>query len=148
MSNKPQTVKFVIFLSLFLFIILFYWGSFALDLLIKIPGWEDTLGTDLTSIFYWVFFIGALIWFGASGLILYLLYGIMKKKSWGLTVTIILSTLMIISFGIMLTGFIAVLLLFQNLFSTVGLITVNIAILVDLALIFFLTRPSTKRYFE
>jgi len=124
-----------------------YWGFYALDVLLKIPAWDGYISTTLAAILYWMFFIGTLVWIGAAVVAAYLTYGLLKGKNWSWTASVILSTFSIIIFAIMLVAFMAALIVFQDVFSITGLITVTLALFIDLAIIFLLTRPGIKTIF-
>jgi hypothetical protein len=74
-------------------------------------------------------------------------YGFYKKYKWALTTTLILTTLSVVVYLIMLISFIVVLIKFQEIFSITGIITTVIALLINLVIVFLITRPATKKYF-
>ena len=61
---------------------------------------------------------------------------------------LILSTIFLVIFALMLASFIINVLIFKDEFSIIGLVSVIITFLADLGVVFYLTRPGTKTYFE
>jgi hypothetical protein len=60
---------------------------------------------------------------------------------------LILSTIFLAIFSLMLASFIINVLVYFSRFSVFGLITTILTFIVDLGIIFFLTRPKNKLYF-
>ena len=83
-----------------------------------------------------------------SSVFLVITYGTLKRDHWVWSTGLILSTIFLAVFGLMLTAFIINALVFFDQFSVTGLITTIITFMIDLGIVFFLTRPKTKEYFE
>ncbi len=75
-------------------------------------------------------------------------YGTFKRKRWVWYPGVIISTTFLAIFGLMLPSFMVTAVLYMDFFSVSGLITVVISLLIDLGIIYFITRPSLKLYFE
>jgi hypothetical protein len=76
------------------------------------------------------------------------LYGTYRGDSWVWTTGIIISTIFLAVFGLMLASFMINAVIFRSEFSVAGLVTVVLSLLIDLGIIFYLTRPKTKLFFE
>ena len=92
--------------------------------------------------------LSTITWFVFASLFAFFSYGTVKGRKSVWSAGIIISTIFIVILGLMLASLLATLLVFLNYFSVLGLITVIIAFLIDLALVFCLTRSTTKIYFE
>jgi len=76
-------------------------------------------------------------------------YETYRCKSWVWNAGIIISTIFIVIFSFLLASLMLTALLFpNNEFSIPALITIMLTFLVDLGIIFLLTRPSVKLYFK
>ena len=149
MDKRPKIVYLLIVLWVLLSFIFIIWGTFSLDYVLRIPNWEHMAGV---SHLYPLLFFGSLLstiaWFVFACLFLVFSYGTLKGKNWVWTSGIIFSTIFIVILGLMLASLMVTAILFQDFFSLVGLETVVVAFLVDLGIIYCLTRPETKLYFE
>jgi len=92
--------------------------------------------------------LSTITWFVFASLFAFFSYGTFKRRKSVWASGIILSTIFIVILGLMLASLMVTLLIFLEHFLVLGLMTVIIAFLVDIALIFCLTRPATKVYFE
>jgi hypothetical protein len=92
--------------------------------------------------------MSTIAWFVFSAIFIIFAYGTFKKESWVWTTGIIICTIFLAIFALMLATFIVNSLMFRDIFSLLGLITVILAFIVDLGVIFYLTRPVTKIYFD
>jgi uncharacterized BrkB/YihY/UPF0761 family membrane protein len=146
MNHKSIAINLMILLFIALSIIFAIWGKYAAEVLIQIPEWEEELSTNFTANIYWVFLIGTIVWLGCSFLMIMIAYGIYKKTRWVWTAAMILNTLAIIVFAIMLAAFMVTVLTFQDFFSTMGIVTSVLALLIDFCIVYLLTRPNIKRY--
>jgi hypothetical protein len=81
-------------------------------------------------------------------LLLIFSYGTLKKESWVWTTGLIITTIFLAIFGFMLAAFMVNAVLYLSWFSVAGLITVVLSFIIDIGIVFFLTRPNTKLYFE
>jgi len=75
-------------------------------------------------------------------------YETYQCKSWVWNAGIIVSTIFIVIFSFLLASLMLTALLFTDEFSVQTLITIMLTFLVDLGIIFLLTRPHIKIYFE
>jgi len=92
--------------------------------------------------------MSAIAWFVFSGIFIIFAYGTLKKESWVWTTGIIITTIYLAIFALMIASFMVNALIYLNQFSVLGLVTVVLALLIDLGIIFYLTRPATKIYFD
>ena len=75
-------------------------------------------------------------------------YETCKGKSWVWNAGVIISTIFLVIFGFMLASLMVTTLLFTSAFTVRTLIIITIIFLVDLGVIFLITRPQIKSYFE
>jgi len=143
-------------LWLVLSVVFVLWGVYSLTITLDIPTWFNELPEPfrlqytkiLRPIIHFGYLISTVVWLVFSAVFVYFAHGTFKKdhKSW--TAGLIVSTIFLAIFGLMLASFMINLLMFKDLFSISGTCTTIIAFLIDLGIIFFLTRPITKLYFE
>lgn len=152
MDKKPWTVYALILLWLAMCTIFISWGSYTLNTILDIPSWIKELPTTeketLISIVHFVYLMSTIVWFVFSAIFILFAYGTFKRDHWAYSSGIIFSTIFLAIFGLMLATFMVNLLVFQDSFSTIGLITTMITFLVDLGIVFLITRPATKIYFD
>jgi len=122
------------------------WGSFSLIIVTQIPNWEN-LGLLKPQLFFG-FLIATIVWFVFSTLFIIFAYATFRGDLWAWTTGVIISTIFLVVFGIMLAAFMINAILFLDWFSVFGLITVSLSFLIDLGIVFHLTRPVVKLYFE
>jgi len=146
MNKKAKNVYILASLWFLLCVIFLNWGYYSLVTVLQIPDWREV--SSLLPILYFSFLISTIVWFVFACLFLIFSYGTLKGKSWVWTTGIIISTIFIVVFVLMLASFMATALLFLDWFSVYGLTTVVISLLIDLGILYFLTRPSIKIYFE
>jgi len=153
--KKPTIIFLLIGLWLLLGGIFLTWGLFSLAFIVQIPGgpdpiqgWEETDASSLYPLLYFGTLLSAITWFVFALVFAFFAYGAVKGKKSVWTSGIILSTIFIVILGLMLASLMATILIFLNYFSVLGLITVIIAFLINLSLVFCLTRSATKVYFE
>jgi uncharacterized protein YacL len=88
------------------------------------------------------------VWFVFSALFVIFAYATFREKIWAWTTGIIISTIFLAVFGLMLASFMVNAVTFFDWFSINGLVSVVLSFVADLGIIFFLTRPATKKYFN
>ena len=146
MSEKPRVIYILIFLWLSLAAIFTLWGGYSLTIVIKIPAWQE-LG-KLLPVIHFGYLMSTIGWFVFSSLFIIIAYGTLRKDDWVWTTGLILSTIFLAMFALMLASFMVNALMFFDFFSVTGLVTVVLTFITDLGIIFYLTRPATKIYFE
>ena len=151
MFKKPNTIVTLVLLWLVLAAIFFVWGGYSLSIVLDIPSWFVDYGSEfriLTPILHFGYLLSTIIWLQFSVVFVIFSYGTLKKdhKIW--TTGLIVSTIFLVILGLMIASFMVNLALFQDIFSIWGIITSIIAFMTDLGIIFFITRPMTKIYFE
>jgi hypothetical protein len=144
--ERPRIIYIVILLWLVLSVIFVLWGVYSLVYLIDIPNW--TISPTLKAILHFGYLMSTIVWFVFSSVFLVIAYGTLRKDHWVWTTGVILTTIFLAIFALMLTAFIINALRFFDEFSVLGLVTVVLSFITDLGLIFHLTRPNTKKYFE
>jgi hypothetical protein len=146
MTKRPSIIYILILLWLTLSVIFVFWGGFSLALVIQIPNWTD-LGVLVPQL-HFGYLISTIVWLVFAALLIIFAYGTFKKDSWVWTTGTIISTIFLAIFSLMLASFMVNAILFLDFFSIVGLVTVVISFIIDLGIVFYLTRPVTKLYFE
>ena len=153
--KKPTIIYLLIALWLLLAGLFLVWGIFSLEYVVQLPGghdpissWEQTGLSELYPMLHFGTLLSTITWFVFASLFAFFSYGTFKRRKSVWTSGIILSTIFIAILGLMLASLMITLLIFLERFLVIGLVTVIIAFLVDIALIFCLTRPASKVYFE
>jgi hypothetical protein len=145
-TERPRIIYIVTLLWLVLSVIFVLWGVYSLVYLIDIPNW--TISAALKAILHFGYLMSTIVWFVFSSVFIVIAYGTLRKDHWVWTTGLIISTIFLAIFALMLTAFIINALRFFDQFSVLGLVTVVLSFITDLGVIFHLTRPNTKKYFE
>ena len=146
MSNRPKIIYMIILLWLALSTIFILWGYYSYTYVVKIPQWNE-LGTLIPPL-HFGYLLSTIVWFIFSSLFILFAYGTFKKDSWAWTTGIIISTVFIIIFAFMLAALMINAILFFDIFSVYGLISVVLSFLANIGISFLLTRPNAKIYFN
>jgi len=144
--EKPKLVYTLVLLWIALSAIFVIWGGYSLTIVIDLPNWS--LNEILISILYFGYTLSTIIWFVFSSLFIIFAYGTFRGESWVWTTGVILTTIFLAVFGLMLASFMVTAVVCPNIFSLMGLETTILAFLIDLGIVFHLTRPVVKIYFE
>jgi hypothetical protein len=147
MTHRPKIIYIITLLWLALSAILVFWGGYSLSIVIKIPEWGNEIPT-LAPVLHFGYLISTIVWFVFAAIFVVFAYGNLRKEHWVWSTGVILSTIFLAIFALMLVAFMVNALMFMDSFSIVGLVSVVISFFTDLGIIFHLTRPSTKEYFE
>jgi hypothetical protein len=145
-TERPRVIYIVILLWLTLSVIFVLLGIYSLIYLIDIPNWA--VSANLKPILHFGYLMSTIVWFVFSSVFLFIAYGTFRKDHWVWSTGLILSTIFLAIFALMLTSFIINALRFFDEFSVSGLIIIIVSFITDLGLVFYLTRPNTKQYFE
>jgi len=146
-NNKPKAVYALVLLWIVLSVMFFIWGGYSLSVLMGIPSWSGDFSNFITSVLFFGFTMSSIVWLVFSSIFIIIAYGTLKVDSWVWTTSMIISTIFLAIFSLMLLSFIINILFYLNEFSKLGLVTTIITFIVDLGIIFFLTRPAVKLYF-
>jgi hypothetical protein len=147
MVQKSRNIYILMLLWLALSAIFVMWGGYSLIIVLLIPRWEQWL-VELTPQVHFGFLISTIVWFVFSSLFLLFAYGTFKRDRWVWTSGIIISTIFLVVFGLMLGAFMVNAVMYLDWFSVTGLITVVLSFITDIGIVFYLTRPETKIFFE
>ncbi len=147
MSERPKVIYILILLWLSLSVIFVNWGSYSLSVVLQIPNWEKWLGELLPQLNFG-YLISAIVWFVFSAVFILFAYGTFRKELWVWTTGVIISTIFLAIFGLMLGAFMVNAIMFLDMFSVAGLVTVVLSFIIDIGIVFYLTRPAIKLYFE
>ncbi len=147
MLKRPKTVFVIVLLWLALSAIFVMWGWFSLTIVLQLPSWKQWL-EDLLPQVNFGYLVSTIVWFVFSSLFIVFAYGTFRKDNWVWTTSIIISSIFLAVFGLMLAAFMINALFFLDPFSVWGLVTAILSFLIDIGIVFFLTRPATKIFFE
>lgn len=147
MTKRPKTVYMLILLWLILSVIFIAWGGISLGIVLQVPTWTE-LNEYFISQFHFGYLVSTIVWFVFSSLFIIFSYGTFRADSWVWTTGLIISTIFLVVFSFMLFAFVVNALRFYDQFSVLGLTTVLLGFVVDLGIIFYITRPKTKIYFN
>ena len=146
MIKRPILIYILILLWLAICFIFFSWGTWSLQIYLYIPDWQAIQA--VAPILNFGFLISTIVWFVFSFLFIVFAYATFRGDIWAWTSGIIISTIFLVIFGFMLAAFMINAILFLDPFSVLGLITVVISFMTDIGIVFLLTRPNTKLYFN
>ena len=152
MFDKPKNIYILTFLWALLSAMFILFGSYSLQILMDIPTWEMFQDYEnFRSIVNFGYTMSTIVWFVFSSIFIIIAYGVLKADTWVWTTSLIISTIFLAVFSLMLASFIINTIIFLDIapnFSVIGLIATIITFLIDLGIIFILTRPKTKLYFH
>ena len=150
--DRPKSIYVLAFLWALLGGMFIVWGAYSLNILLDIPNWDIFQDFEtLRSIINFGYTMSTILWFVFSSIFVVIAYGVLKADSWVWTTSLIISTIFLAIFSLMLASFIINTIIFLESapnFSVLGLISTIINFIIDLGIIFFLTRPKTKLYFK
>ena len=156
MTERNKTVYALILLWAALAGIFLVWGMNSLIILTGIPNWSapdcdlefKEAFDGIVPVLHLGYLTSTIITFVFSSVFIIVSYGVFKKDQWVWSAGLIFSTIFLAIFGILLTAFMINTVTFYDQFSIFGLNIVIIAFLTTLGIVFFHTRPATKKYFE
>ena len=149
MNEKPRFMLYTLTILWLLMSLMFViWGYYSLTLVLEIPSWPPTSLSALYPLLFFGYLLSMIVWFVFASLFIVFSYGTLKEKSWVWTSGIIISTIFILVFSLMLASFMATAILFLDYFSVAGLVSVVITLMIDLGIVYFLTRPKIEILFE
>jgi hypothetical protein len=146
MAERPKMLYLLIALWVIFSLIFISIGYASLDLASNIYKWFFTEELYFGPMLFFVTFFLTIVMFVFGSIFLIFAYETFKRKRWVWNAGIIISTIFIVIFSFMLASLMITALIFMDNFSIPTLITVMIAFLVDLGIIFSITRPSVKEY--
>lgn len=147
MEKIHRSVYILVILWLLLCGIFFMWGTYSLLIVLDLPSWQAAISKSVVVILYFGYLMSTIVWYVFSFLFILFTYGTIIRKAWVWTTGVIITTIFLAVFGLMLASFMVTAYLFPDRFSILGLITVVLCTLIDLGIIFFLTRPPVKKHF-
>ena len=148
MEKKPKNIYALVILWCLLSGMFILWGSYSLTFVMNIPSWNKTDISVLFPMLYVGTFLSTITWFVFACLLIVFAYASFKAKSWVWTTGIIISTVFIVVLALMLASFMVTAIIFMEPFAILGLITIVINFLIDLGIVYFITRPDVKNYFR
>lgn len=144
MNNKPKILYLLVTLWILLGLVFIILGIYSLDLLIYLLSPKGPTGWEAMLFFGMVFLTTVLLIFGAIFVIFS--YETYKGKTWVWNAGIIISTIFIVIFSFMLASIMLTALQFRDNFTIQTLEASVISFLIDLGIIFLITRPAIKEY--
>jgi len=148
MVTRPRSIYILILLCVGISIIFSFWGGYSLLVLVQIPRWESSVDLVLIPLLFFGYLTATIVWFSFSAVFVIFAYGSLRGDSWIWSTGLIISTIFLVVLGIMMGSLMVNSILFLDLFSVSGLVTTILAFIADLAIVYYLTRPAAKIYFE
>jgi hypothetical protein len=151
MTDKPKYLNWLILLWLLFAAIFFYLGYFSLTLALWIFSAEYTalgLPSWTTSMLFFWSFMATITLLVFGGIFVLFSYETYRLRTWVWNAGVIISTIFIVIFSFLLASLMITALLFKNEFAVQTLITIMLTFLVDLGIVFLITRPSIKAIFH
>lgn len=147
--ERPKTLYALIILWLLLSCVFLAWGYYSLDWIRIILSWpSDSPDYALFSFLFFSNLVSLISWLVFAVLFFAFAYGTYTLKKWVWTSGLIISTIFVVIFALMLASFMTTALLYMDIFSVAGLATVIISLLIDLGIIYCLTRLKVKSIFR
>jgi hypothetical protein len=148
MVARPRSIYILILLFIAASIIFCFWGGYSLLVLVRIPGWQGPVEPALIPLLFFGYLTSSIVWFAFSAVFVIFAYGSLRGDSWIWSTGLIITTIFLVVLGIMMGSLMVNSILFLDLFSITGLVTTILAFIADLAIVYFLTRPTARMYFE
>ncbi len=148
MTTRPRSIYILILLCIAVSIIFSLWGGYSLLVLVQIPSWEGPGAHGIIPLLFFGFLTATIVWFSFSAVFVIFAYGSLRGDSWIWSTGLIITTIFLVVLGIMMGSLMVNSFLFLDLFSVSGLITTILAFIADLTIVYYLTRPAAKLYFE
>jgi hypothetical protein len=148
MATRPRSIYILILLFISISIIFSFWGGYSLLVLVRIPSWQGPVEPALIPLLFFGYLTATIVWFTFSAIFVIFAYGSLKGDSWIWSTGLIITTIFLVVLGIMMGSLMINSILFLDLFSISGLVTTILSFIADLAIVYFLTRPTAKIYFE
>jgi len=145
-SKRPIAVNILILLWLLLALIFISLGLYSANNSINIPDWN--LHPTVSSMLFFGTLLVTIVWLVFAILFIIFAYGVLKKFVWVWTTGLIISTIFLVVFSLMLVSLMVTALVVPTSFATEALIITIISIFTDLGIIYHLTRPKTRLYFD
>ena len=146
MNDKPKLLYLLITMWIMFGLIFIYLGYASLTVVLYILGTSEQSGWE--PIVFFGTFMATITMMVFGSIFLIFSYGTYKGKSWIWNAGIIISTIFIVIFSFMLASLMITVLLFTTSDLVLILVVSMIAFLVDLGIIFLVTRPNIKAYFK
>jgi len=145
LNDKPKILYLLVTLWALLGLTFIILGAYSLELLIYMTSKEYvTTSWDAMLFFGMVFITIAFLIFGS----IFEIFSVetFKGKAWAWNAGIIISTIFIVIFSFMLASIMLTALQFRDNFTIQTLEASIISFLIDLGIIFLITRPAIKEY--
>ncbi len=148
MVTRPRSIYILILLCIAISIIFSFWGGYSVLVLVKIPGWQIPDAHYFIPLLFFGYLTSTIVWFSFSAIFVIFAYGTLRRDSWVWSTGLIITTIFLVVLGIMMGSLMVNSILFLDVFSVAGLVTTILAFIADLGIVYYLTRPAAKIYFE
>ena len=149
MIERSRPIITLIILWVLLASIFLILGQYSASLVLDIPAWKfEGLHQDVVSMLFFGSLMSTIVWFVFAGMFIIFAYGTYKADNWVWTTGIIIITTFLAVFALMIASFMVTVWLIPTNFSTQGLSIMVILIFIDLGIIYLLTRPAIRLYFN
>ncbi len=155
MTNRHTNIIILMILWLILAVFFLVYGAISISMVLDVPNWIESAPESFRPAFepiipivHLVFLISTVIFLVFSVVFFVFAYGVFKNDQRVWTAGLIISTIFLAILSLMLASFMINVILFKDDFSIYGLISAIVVFLTNLGVIFYLTRPATKIYFE
>lgn len=147
--ERSKTLYSLAILWLLLSAVFIVWSFYSLDWINRILSWpESSPDYVLFSFLFFGNLVSFISWSVFAILFIIFAYGTYTVKQWVWTSGLIIATIFIVIFALMLASFMITAILFMDFFSVLGMVTVVISLLIDLGIIYCLTRLKIKNIFS
>jgi len=147
--ERPRPIIILIILWVLLASIFLILGQYSASLVLDTPAWKfEGLHQDVVSMLFFGSLMSTIVWFVFAGMFIIFAYGTYKADNWVWTTGVIIITTFLAVFALMIASFMVTVWLIPTNFSTQGLSIMVILTFIDLGIIYLLTRPKTRLYFN
>lgn len=148
MATRPRSIYILILLFIAISIIFSFWGVYSVIVLVQIPNWEIPDYHYFVPLLFFGYLTSTIVWFSFSAIFVIFAYATLRRDSWVWSTGLIITSIFLVVLGIMMGSLMVNSILFLDVFSVVGLVTTILAFIADLGIVYYLTRPAAKIYFE
>ncbi len=123
-------------------------GIFSIMVLVDMPTWYSKVPTSLIYILHFWYLVSTIANVVIAGTFFVLSYATIKRYPWARNTGIVISTLCLIILGVLIVALMANSVIFLDDFSVLGLVTIIITFFLDFGIVYLLTRPAIRLYFQ
>ncbi|MBN2065763.1 MAG: hypothetical protein JW771_03025 [Candidatus Thermoplasmatota archaeon] len=146
--EKPRLIYVLSLLLLTVGVLFLRLGIFSIEILLDMSNWYSKVPVSLIYILHFWYLVSAIASIVLASSFFVLLYATIKRYHWARNAGIVLSTLYLIVFGMLLAALMVNSVIFHDEFSIASLVTIIVAFFLDFGIVFLLTRPAVRLYFQ